>query len=173
MQQLAELTSSTPSQAPAGPSSSTSPASSQPAAPPDPKKLSAVVAGCAKALSKGFDSKLGGFGAAAPKFPRPSEINLLLRAAAQAVRWLQAWQRVCMCVSFCWVYSGRLHELVRLLTCLLAYLPAHCGCDRQVMVALTTAFCPHQSVHASPHEAGLLPGWSACCSLWVCRHRWQ
>eukprot|EP00249_Psilotum_nudum_P022111 c28378_g1_i1 orf=179-2719(+) len=33
---------------------------------------------CANQLSKGFDKKLGGFGGA-PKFPRPVEINLMLR----------------------------------------------------------------------------------------------
>jgi uncharacterized protein YyaL (SSP411 family) len=48
-----------------------------------PQQLSAAVSSCAAALAKGFDKKQGGFGPA-PKFPRPSEINLMFRAASQA-----------------------------------------------------------------------------------------
>ncbi|WIA34616.1 hypothetical protein OEZ86_012935 [Tetradesmus obliquus] len=74
MSQLEALTSSPPA-SPAGQSSSA-------AAAADPKRLLAAVQGCAKALMKGYDAKLGGFGGP-PKFPRPSEINLLLRAATE------------------------------------------------------------------------------------------
>lgn len=49
----------------------------------DPVSLTAAVSSCAASLAKGFDKKQGGFGPA-PKFPRPSEINLMLRAASQA-----------------------------------------------------------------------------------------
>lgn len=45
-----------------------------------PAQLAAAVSGCAASLTKTFDAKQGGFGKA-PKFPRPSEINCLLRAA--------------------------------------------------------------------------------------------
>jgi hypothetical protein len=55
----------------------------------DPKQLLAAVQGCAKSLMKGYDPKLGGFGGP-PKFPRPSEINLLLRAATEQVRGVSA-----------------------------------------------------------------------------------
>ena len=47
--------------------------------------LAAAVASCAGSLAKTFDRERGGFGKA-PKFPRPSEINLLLRAASAQVR---------------------------------------------------------------------------------------
>jgi uncharacterized protein YyaL (SSP411 family) len=48
-----------------------------------PQQLSAAVSSCAASLAKGFDKEQGGFGPA-PKFPRPSEINLMFRAALQA-----------------------------------------------------------------------------------------
>lgn len=38
----------------------------------------AAIVGCCKSLGKSFDSVLGGFGRA-PKFPRPSELGVLLR----------------------------------------------------------------------------------------------
>lgn len=72
MEELEQLTSSPP----------TSPGGS--AAALDPKTLAAAVQGCAQQLAKGFDPRLGGFGGP-PKFPRPSEINLLLRAATEQV----------------------------------------------------------------------------------------
>jgi uncharacterized protein YyaL (SSP411 family) len=53
-----------------------------------PQELAHAVNSCAATLAKGFDRKLGGFGPA-PKFPRPSEINLLLRAATAQVGLLQ------------------------------------------------------------------------------------
>lgn len=37
-----------------------------------------AMTGCADSLGKRFDSTLGGFGGA-PKFPRPCEMNALLR----------------------------------------------------------------------------------------------
>lgn len=49
-----------------------------------PQELAHAVSSCAATLAKGFDRQLGGFGPA-PKFPRPSEINLLLRAATAQV----------------------------------------------------------------------------------------
>eukprot|EP00878_Enallax_costatus_P033128 GHUV01036516.1.p1 GENE.GHUV01036516.1~~GHUV01036516.1.p1 ORF type:complete len:459 (+),score=103.89 GHUV01036516.1:406-1782(+) len=70
MEQLEDFTSSPPQSPTAA------------AAAPDKRRLLSAVSGCAKALSKGFDSKLGGFGGP-PKFPRPSEINLLLKAAEE------------------------------------------------------------------------------------------
>jgi uncharacterized protein YyaL (SSP411 family) len=63
---------------------SSPPASPGEAAAVDPKQLLAAVHGCAKSLMKGYDPKLGGFGGP-PKFPRPSEVNLLLRAATEQV----------------------------------------------------------------------------------------
>jgi hypothetical protein len=45
-----------------------------------PQQLAAAVSSCAASLAKGFDRKQGGFGPA-PKFPRPSELNLMLRTA--------------------------------------------------------------------------------------------
>eukprot|EP00882_Tetradesmus_deserticola_P004133 GHRQ01004365.1.p1 GENE.GHRQ01004365.1~~GHRQ01004365.1.p1 ORF type:complete len:347 (+),score=129.66 GHRQ01004365.1:108-1148(+) len=73
MGQLEEFTSSPP----ASPGTAAAAAAAV-----DPKQLLAAVRGCAKSLMKGYDPKLGGFGGP-PKFPRPSEINLLLRAATE------------------------------------------------------------------------------------------
>jgi uncharacterized protein YyaL (SSP411 family) len=85
MGQLEDLTSSPPS-------------SPGEAAAVDPKQRLAAVQGCAKSLMKGYDPKLGGFGGP-PKFPRPSEINLLLRAATEQVNAVQL---------FCVLWSGLL-----------------------------------------------------------------
>eukprot|EP00879_Flechtneria_rotunda_P007477 GHRR01007843.1.p1 GENE.GHRR01007843.1~~GHRR01007843.1.p1 ORF type:complete len:375 (+),score=98.63 GHRR01007843.1:223-1347(+) len=72
LQQLQDFTSSLPP----------SPSAEGAAAPVEPRRLLNAIHGCAKQLAKGFDAKLGGFGGP-PKFPRPSEINLLLRAATE------------------------------------------------------------------------------------------
>jgi uncharacterized protein YyaL (SSP411 family) len=72
MQQLTELTASDAPDAPAAGGA------------PSPAVLAAAVASCAGSLAKTFDRQRGGFGGA-PKFPRPSEINLLLRAATAQV----------------------------------------------------------------------------------------
>ncbi|GIL83536.1 hypothetical protein Vretimale_10352 [Volvox reticuliferus] len=47
-----------------------------------PALASAAVDACAHDLARRYDAELGGFGGA-PKFPRPCEINLLLRAASR------------------------------------------------------------------------------------------
>jgi len=80
MEQLEDFTTSSPPDASSGGATAASAASVA-----DPQKLLAAITSCTKYLAKNFDSKLGGFGGA-PKFPRPSEINHLLRAATQAVR---------------------------------------------------------------------------------------
>lgn len=46
------------------------------------QQLVGAVKACAQQLGKRFDSEHGGFGGP-PKFPRPSEINILLRAHSQ------------------------------------------------------------------------------------------
>jgi uncharacterized protein YyaL (SSP411 family) len=48
-----------------------------------PPQLTAAVMGCAKQLMQGYDKEQGGFGGP-PKFPRPAELNLMLRAAHAA-----------------------------------------------------------------------------------------
>ncbi len=71
----------------------------------DRRRLLAAVSGCARALARSFDPKLGGFGGP-PKFPRPSELNLLLRSALEPVGHPQrarmcvdVYLYVCMCVT--------------------------------------------------------------------------
>ncbi|GLC40323.1 hypothetical protein PLESTM_001049200 [Pleodorina starrii] len=47
-----------------------------------PSLAAAAVDACGNDLARRYDAEFGGFGGA-PKFPRPSEINLLLRAASR------------------------------------------------------------------------------------------
>ncbi|GFR51902.1 hypothetical protein Agub_g14278 [Astrephomene gubernaculifera] len=63
------------------PSSSASPSSSSSSTftPFSPALAAAAVEACAADLARRYDAEWGGFGGA-PKFPRPSELNLLLRA---------------------------------------------------------------------------------------------
>ena len=68
-----------------------------------PADLVSIVTSTSKQLMKGFDNKEGGFGGP-PKFPRPSEINLLLRAYHQLkvklhIRPLPHLILVCRCAS--------------------------------------------------------------------------
>jgi hypothetical protein len=108
-----------------------------------PPQLTAAVQGCAKQLMQGYDKEQGGFGGP-PKFPRPAELNLMLRAAHAAKVRYELYSGVCclhclLCCTRCWQPAHIMPSIWCPIRCHLH----HCNAIDVAVVATGALPCSH------------------------------